>query len=411
MMLAYTFLFSVVLFLIHCFTSKRYKGRVSYIGIGLALLVQLIAEVILARSGNATLCFYNSVFFLVSLSAALATYHEGKYNVFLFISFGLLFFILGLRDASGMDDVSYISTFEFLKTGSVLDKWHESHSEIGYMVLNKITNAISSDYFFHQAVCSLIPLTIICCSIYDYRRISVFYICVVYFISFIYVQMLSVSLVRMFIAISIVFYAMRFLFTSQLKRYVAWVLFASFFHYSAASLLLFAPFAWRNGKYIFQYRIAISLILLECIAVIALAGVMALYVGGRYELYVSTGEMSFNIGQFSSLPFLLFGIYFLKKIGANHKKEYMICLYFTFVGIAMSCLSSIVPVGRVIFYFNLPTMFLFSLWYIESKSQLFRISLSLGVIAYAYLYLSVSQFGIEDHFEHLVPYRNIYFTI
>ena len=61
----------------------------------------------------------------------------------------------------------------------------------------------------------------------------------------IYFQMLAVSLVRMFIALSIVFNAMYYIPQRDTKKYISLVLLASTFHYSAlyasVNIFLFKP--------------------------------------------------------------------------------------------------------------------------------------------------------------------------
>lgn len=358
--------------------------------------------------------FYYVTISLALLFAGLAqTDYSGKLSkICLWISFSILFFVLGFRDASGIDDKAYQEIFENVNQYGVGTTFLFSTMEPGYLVLNYVVGRITDNYYIFQVLCTFIPLFLFYKGFEKYRNYISIPWAVLLLISTLYFQMLAVSLVRMFIAISIIFYYLDTLWTCKTRKYIFVVLVASLFHYSALIMSFFVVLTLNERILLRHWKKLIFMALLILPFVFTgVAKFAGSFMGERYSQYTEVGEFSLSLDALDTLPFLLFSLFYKRLIPPVIRGFYLVAIVLLAMsGICAIC-SAIVPLGRVIFYMNLSMLLLLPAVIRYAKNGWFKLGIVTMIMVYAILYLFVSQFLNEPHTETLFPYRNILFTI
>lgn len=326
----------------------------------------------------------------------------------LFCSFLCLYFVLAFRDMSGVDDMAYYTIFEDVNTYGWKFVFLTSFMEPGYLFINQVIGSLTSNYYVFQAIMSFIPMFLIYRGFAKYSKEIYIPFAVLMFSCMLYFQMLSVSLVRMFIAISIIFcYSFNALFKGESKKFILTILFSALFHYSSLIMLLFTPLTFSGINIVAHWKRISFLIIIVVPFLFLLAGRLAGALGGRYEQYAS-GEGGSSIASLDTLPFVLIALYQWKRIPSYMWGMYASCIILLIFSSVCSLMNSVVPLGRVVFYMNL------SLWILYPSIFRFRrngIVIGGLIVAYSILYLYVTQFSQEQQSTHLFPYQNIFFSI
>jgi len=336
---------------------------------------------------------------------------KGKVLTFpMILSGGLMWWLLGFRDISGVDDETYNRIFDQVATMSTFHWIDFLYLEPGYLFFNYIISLCTDNYYVFQAIASFIPIFFIYKGFFKYKHLIYVPLAFLLFAMTLFFQMLSVSLIRMFIAIGFVFYfSLDFLFKAQLKKYILSITLIATIHYSCIIMLIFVPLLiWKKQleQNWFAFLISLSLI---SIAGFLLVGRLAAAIGGRYAMYGESGEGGFSIMALDTLPFFIVAFLFKIIIPKIYQPQYMICVILLAFSSVFSVLSEWVPLGRIIFYTNL------SIWII--LPAIFKFSrcnwllVAVLTIIYSFLYLYTTQFLVELRAEHLFPYRNLFFTL
>lgn len=129
--------------------------------------------------------------------------------------------------------------------------------EIGFLFLGFIlkTLGISSIGFFFVVAC--ITNAFLVNVLYRFKH-PVFCI-ILFIISQYYFQ--ECNLVRQMLATSVFLYALKYLETKQVMRYIIWILVATLFHYSAVFLLIFVFFCYINIQRWWPYLLLVLFVL------------------------------------------------------------------------------------------------------------------------------------------------------
>ena len=358
------------------------------------------------------LFYYGIIFFSVLLAAfAQPSFGDDIKNIPLCFSFFIIYFVLGFRDVSGVDDPTYQKIFEQVNTYGVKVTFLFTFMEPGYLCLCALVGLFTDNYYIFQALASFIPLFFIYKGFVKYHRLIYMPFAILLLCSSLYFQMLSISLVRIFIAISIVFcYSLDALFTSKPKKYVVTIILSASIHYSALIMLLFTPLCFSRQYLVESWKkYSLFLIVISPIVffiVFQLAGI----VGGRYSIYAEQqGNGTLSLATLDSLPFLFFALCFKHIIPKKELNIYSGALVLLLFSVVSSVLTSFFSFGRVVFYMNLSLWFLLPSIFCFSKKN--KIVIAEIVIVYSLLYLDVTQFSQAQNVEHLFPYKNIFFTL
>lgn len=163
------------------------------------------------------------------------------------VAFGLLIILLSLRhptmgvDLGHQNTVGYLPSFEVIaklpwKTIFTMDGF--KNYEAGYIVLNKLIGSIAIDrqfFLFCMAILSLVPIMY---TVYKRSESPLFSFII--FMGLPLIQMFF-SGMRQIIAIAICTMALRFIEDKKIIYFIACVLFATLFHYSAIIFLIAYP--------------------------------------------------------------------------------------------------------------------------------------------------------------------------
>lgn len=377
------------------------------------IVIALIGYQALPPSMQTTCVLYYGVVSISYLLLVIAQPHRAGGKIFTFpviLSGGLMWWLLGFRNISGVDDETYNIIFDQVATMSTFHWIDFLYMEPGYLLFNYIISSCSDNYYVFQAIASFIPIFFVFKGFVKYKHLIYIPLAFLLFAMTLFFQMLSVSLIRMFIAISLVFYfSLDFLFKTKLKKYILSIVLIATIHYSSIIMLIFIPLLiWRKQleKNWITFLITLSLI---STAGFMIVGRLAAAIGGRYSMYGEGGEEGFSIMALDTLPFFIVAFLFKKIIPKIYQHQYITCIILLAFSSVFSILSEWVPLGRVIFYTNL------SIWII--LPAIFKFSrhnwllVAVLTIIYCFLYLYTTQFLVELNTEHLFPYRNIFFTL
>lgn len=390
--------------------SRKYvsmKGLICVFFMLIALILSLTQPIEYVK----TAIFYSLVIIIAVMFAALAQNAKTAFffNIYFFLSFLTLFFVLGFRNYSGIDDISYIRTFYDVIEYGWWERFKVSTMEPGYLILNYLVSLFTENYIYMQLISSFIPLALF---YYAFKKnksnislpMAIFLLC-----TMLYFQMLSVSLVRMFIAISIVFNAYTYILQKRPIKYIALILLASMFHYSAFFMVVFGYFSLNNKNISKRAnRFILVLFILIPIIFIAVSKLLVPLLGARYAAYGVLGSLQFEISSLDTVPLLILLIYFYKKVNYPDKDYLKLFLVIFIFSSILSFYSSLIPLGRLIFYVN-------SAFFIAapmvSKKLNDKLLFNIIIILYGFVYVYWTQFTLESHIPYLFPYQNLFFTV
>lgn len=360
-----------------------------------------------------TSCFY---FLIISLSLILAIIAQPNYGCSLkkvpfWSSFLLLFFMLGFRDVSGIDDHTYKEVFEYVNKVGVSETFLSIFMGPGYLLLNYGVGRITDNYYFFQAFASFLPLFLIYKGFEKYQAYIYIPMAILLLCGPLYFQMLSVALVRMFIAMGLIFYfSLDYLFRSKAKLYVLSVLLISTIHYSALIMLLFTPLAFSKYILIRHWKKVALLLCLVTPVLYAIVSKIAGVVGGRYAGYGEQEAMYIGLGTFYTLPFFFFCLFLKKIVPQNMQNIYSGSLLMLLMSTVFAIVFAYTPtMKRVNYYMDLSLLLLYPSIYRFSRYN--KVIIAVIIIVYVFYISYFFHFSAEKHAEHLFPYRNIFFTI
>lgn len=160
-------------------------------------------------------------------------------NIFFYLSFIVAILLTGFRDMLGGYDVFvYAHFFELVPdlTNITNPVYYDSnlftHFEPAYLLLNSLMKSLCNNkYFFFFAV-SLVSYILFAISFYKYPLIATYFLIFIskfFVIGFIYI--------RQFVAMSIIWFSLRFLVENKKQIFLIFLLLATLFHYSAFVML------------------------------------------------------------------------------------------------------------------------------------------------------------------------------
>ena len=381
----------------------------------LYILMLCFSLLLLPEIHRSTGLFYTFVIIGAIIFSYLAQKSKSSifFNINLFISFLFLFLILGLRDISGIDDPVYSRIFYEVNSFGWIEKFKTSTLEPGYLILNRIVGVFTNDYIYMQLISSLIPLAIFYISFKKYKKSIDISFAVFLLSTMIYFQILSVGLVRMFIAVSIIFKGLYYIPLKDTRKFFAHVLIASLFHYSAMFMSILIYFTIDNKSLSKKAkRFIIIAFLMTPIIFIFVSSYVVPLLGARYSIYGNVGNFTLSIWDFSTIPLLLIILYFYgQKDGVTHD-YFLVGFSLLAMTSVLSIYGSLVSFGRLIYYTN-SSLFIVAPIVGQNiqKSSVKRILFYFVIIVYCIMYLYRTQFLLDSHIPNLFPYRNILFEL
>lgn len=184
-------------------------------------------------------------------------------TIFLFLTtFLVLFLAAGFRYQTGWDWPNYTDFFDEVPSRwkKLLDFLNSPYNnyEKGYTLLNALIKALGGNVQWIFALFSFFSIGLVYYALPKYTP----YVFVTLFIYLFHGYYLNFSYIRQGLAIAIFFYALRFLLEKSFIKYLACIVFASFFHISSLAFIPLYFFLNRNIPiYIYVSILVIAFIL------------------------------------------------------------------------------------------------------------------------------------------------------
>jgi transmembrane protein EpsG len=388
--------------------------RANELAIIIVFLVGFAFCAFLPAENITTGIFYVGTVFLAVLFAALSEMARTDvgFNVLYYLSFLVLFFVLGFRNFSAIDDPSYIRMFNNVIKEGWFSVFKSTNVEPGYLFLNYLVSRFTDKYLYMQLITAFIPLFLFYVSFKRYKSIISLPLAILLLCTTLYFQMLSVALVRMFISISIVFFAFYYIPKNNTKVFIALILLAGTFHYSSLFMLILVYFMLNRKNLSTRAKWFVIIVFVTIpIAFLAISKLLVPMLGPRYARYGVLNMPRFRLSSFDTVPLLLLLIPAYKRVKGEKKLYYKLMLAIYALSSIISFYSTMVPMGRLIFYANSAFLLAAPMAFRELAGSLKKVIFTVLIILYGFLYLYVTQFSFESHIPFLFPYENIYFTL
>lgn len=308
-----------------------------------------------------------------------------------------LWLISGVRSFVGTDFTAYKNYFDILNYYSL--SYHEY--EIGYYLLNYLVRLFTNDAQYLFLITSFIVIFLTTRTLKEY---SVSYMLSIFLFITLYFYYNSFNILRQYIAVSIVFYSVRYILRDNSKKYILTILIASLFHNTS---LIMIPFYWllkmkiSNIRYfvLFLLSIVLSFITPNLISLISkiIPGLSS------YVNYYSEGA-SANSVIIITLSILIFSLVNKKNILAfdENSKIYINCIFFTLFFAVLS--NNNIMFFRVASYFYIFVIILIPIC-IKVINKRLRPIISLLLILmmtiYHYYLLSSNTGGVLPYYVNL----------
>lgn len=321
--------------------------------------------------------------------------------VFLFLTFGAMTVILGLRgEQVGEDTKHYIMMFQYsdrvswediLKSTGFRTVWYVDQYgfhdtvENGWLVLCKVVHL-----FTDNSQCFLFIVAALTCGlfakfIYD-NSDSIFYATLIFLCESMY--MFSFNEARQMLAVGITLTAYSALKRRKVLVAILWILLAALIHNTALIAFAMFPFVYTNQTRSYKkFKYAIILVGASPFVVTMLKPIIVRLIP-RYTLYFTTNYWTNSIGGSSILwivEFALIMLMYVKKFKVENTFQYscLVLMYLSFAAMGLQ----ISVFGRMAYYFRAFLILFFpsATLYFDKKSRIIIRSIILALIILLYL--------------------------
>lgn len=179
---------------------------------------------------------------------------NGSINLFHWIIFIIIFFIVGFRNNVGTDWNAYNNSYNYLK----LTGFSDQNYELGFLFINKFFANLNMPVTFMFGTIALIGWIFIIKS--QSLKILPFLIFLIFVDEYFF---WSMNVIRQFVSMAIFLYAIKFIEKKDVYKYFTLITIACLFHYSALILfpLYFVPWGLIYNKRILFIIFLVSLFL------------------------------------------------------------------------------------------------------------------------------------------------------
>ena len=344
-----------------------------------------------------SLIFYLAIYFISALILHFAVRFKNKAMRFVFCAVAVFIpcFMLGVRYYVGVDYNTYMilyyrhcnmSFMEYLRA--------DQTSELGFFIFSRIAGYFDKPQilFFLFAVVSYLPVALFCLERKD--KSTTFFIAFLFLTSSFTTGM---NIMRQTAAVSIAFYALKYIYDKKLFKFLLCVLLATCFH-STSIVIIPLYFLWtKRGNLSLGTLRGVSIVSAYIIFAANITYILPL-LGERFDGYASGGAQGRNLSILLSVIWLVIFFIFRKQIVKSEKKDsFLILLYF--IGVALSFTGLInVYLKRIASYFTFGDFILMIELrnVIDSKSRplFFIILLAYSLFMFVLTYYIMGQAGI-----------------
>lgn len=318
---------------------------------------------------------YLLVFLIVEILAVLSCKKESSKKFKIAIYPALIVIILsifgGLRDLTiGTDVLVYGSNwFEIATNFSSLSSYinYIDSSDVGYLFINYVVSRFTSDVNMFLIVLQIICNGLVVATLYKYRDKVPFWLSLLVYLCVFYCR--TFNILRQAIALSLVFYAIRFLDENRPIRFIITVLIASTFHFTAIVsliIILFRKICELSPR--FKTMFVVIIVIITFIIVFFIKDMISiLYSLGIVNLRIYNYLYDFATSQFSvTVIELVFKVLMLalvllqnKKMRDNFKLNNLLVLCAIVDFVIYQIRSVIMYSDRLSFYFGYFLMLIF----------------------------------------------------
>ncbi len=359
-----------------------------------------------------TFCFYTGILLLSMLCIYLSEVTNKKRTSFLLFWLGMaiLGFPWAFRLPVAVDDPRYIYLFNQSKFYSLIGyiKLHEQ--EKGYLLLNWVLyRLLNGNYNHFQVIVSYLSFVFWGLAFRNNKMQKGSGMFMALFLwSHFYFIVLNASLVRLFLAIPIVLIAMQFIWKNKWKLFVIMIIFAASFHLSALVMLLFLFFLYKQ-KFFYEHWIFFAFLTFFIVLSALVFGANYVFssLGDKYQGYARTRDLSISMGSFTTLPIWIACYMFYKEqltVSIEYKKRYIIGMILLSLSIVFSIATTVVHVGRIIFYAYLGLLIVISSIFQLKTRNVYDMFLKCLLVIYPLVYVMVAAFT-NSYQDNLFPYK------
>ena len=229
--------------------------------------------------------------------------------------------------------------------------------------------------------------------------------------SHLYFFVLNSGLIRIFMSIPMVLVAIYYLLHEDKKKYLISISLASVLHMSALIMLLFLPYLiFKNYFYKHWIIFFVSSFFVVIISLLTMATYLVPLLGDRYEGYGEVSDMSMSIGAFTTLPIFIAIYYYYKNMyfeSTLDKRQYIIGMLLVALSIVFAIVSSMVHVGRIIFYTYLGFMIVLPLIFRRREKGVIGFVLKYLLLIYPLVYVMTTNM-LNASKTQLFPFHSIF---
>ena len=359
-----------------------------------------------------TFLFYMGILLLSMTFIYLSEVKEKKYYRFILFWIGITILAvpMAFRVPNAIDDENYISLFNRSGNYGLKSFIRISSQEKGYLILNWIIYRIVNGNYNHFQVI-ITYLTFIFWGIAfrqnEKQNGSGMYMALFLWSHF-YFFVLNSGLIRLFMTLPMVLIGIKYIWKDDWKKFVFWVVLASFIHMSSLVMLLFLVFYYKK-KYFYRHWIFFVFItmFLVIIGLILVALYLVPILGQRYEGYGDIDTLSFSTSSFTTLPIWIACYYYYKSltnVSVQYKKRYIVGMILLSLSIIFPIAASMVHVGRIIFFAYLGLLIVVSSIFQIRTRNATDLFLKCLLVIYPLVYVMATNF-LNLYKARLFPYQ------
>ena len=317
-------------------------------------------------------------------------YNKKNKKIFLVLSFSIPMIISGIRYNVGTDYVNYINYY----------KWN-SYISLSFSIISKIAHL----FYSYQVIFIIYSFLFLFFIFKGLKNIKKEARTFAYFCFLFLFFTTSFNIVRQMLAISIVFYSYKYMLNNDFKKYLIFILMASFFHNSA---LICIPFYIllnnKNNKYKFITLLLTIIIVLNLQSIINLITRIELF--SHYSMYLNSYSNGISNRVFF-LDFIILLYFFINKKSLINYDINNDKLYYIFLIYIVLLLSGFISpfIKRISLYFSISRLYLLPSIPYSYKKNKDKLLNYFGIIIYCFLYFIVTIYVFKQG--DIIPYKSI----
>lgn len=335
---------------------------------------------------------------------------------FMALSVFTMSYLFIFRNQTGIDDHVYRRMFTDIGHMNLRAFIKSSDIEIGYKTINYLIYKITDgDYNICQVFFAFIPIALIESTLWKNRHKLDLSIATLYVYMTLYYFIMSSGLVRVFFAVSIVFYGFRYIIEQNIKKYIITVIIASLFHRSACVMLILL-ILFIKDNYFYKHIKPLSIVLFIVVPVVFV--LVSKYIvpsmGDRYQHYaLETASEGSVFGFIDRLPFIIMTIFYMPILSdesSETKKEIRLYLVLMLLTVSINIATIWTDLGRTVYYTNCGITLAISFLNKQNKIRYSRDGIILAIISVVlpYIYMMHTSFYNLSSWIHLNNYTTFF---